>query len=152
MNSNKYYKYSNIFREKCAEVFITNQIAEYQRHAIKNQRNSAHCNTSASFRAKRLSPETMNPKPLQTSNRLLMENFKHNYNRLFFQHLERVTESNTISLELHTASSKSISHAEQYLAAPQLTLEEVTETYQRFTSQIEIRDHVPIPALQMKLK
>ena len=27
----------------------------------KSKKHSAHCNTSASFRAKRLSPETMNP-------------------------------------------------------------------------------------------
>ena len=134
------------------EVFITNQIAEYQRHAIKKIKETKRTlQYQRLIQSQKTIPRDYEPKPLQTSNRLLMENFKHNYNRLFFQHLERVIESNTISQELHTASSKSISHTEQYLAAPQLTLEEVTETYQRFTSQIEIRDHMPIPALQMKL-
>ena len=72
------------------------------------------------------------------------------YDNLFFQYLNKVIESNTISLELHKAALNSvIIQTEQELVSSQLQTDEKVQMYYKFTSENNIQDRTPIPALQV---
>ena len=94
-------------------------------------------------------PKTYTPRLLQTINNQLTETFLKEYHTLFFQHLNKVIENN-ISLELHSAAVNSIvAQVEQELATSGLETKAIAEMYHTFTSENNVQNHTPIPALQM---
>lgn len=103
--------------------------------------------------AEKTIPKAYIPRLLQTTNNQLTETFLNEYHTLFFQHLNKVIENNTISLELHSAALKSIiTHIEQELATSGLESRAVAVIYHKFTTENNLQNRTPIPTLQMIIK
>ena len=135
------------------EKFLTTQSLEYQKHVTHIRELETTLQYQHLIQSQKTIPKVYTPKPPQTSNPLLTEKFKQEYCNLFFHQLERAIESNSISLELHRAASKSIvTQTEQHLASLNLTPDDVTEMYHQFISQNNIKEHTPLPAIQMVMK
>ena len=67
------------------------------------------------------------------SNSMLMADFEQKYERLFFEHLDKVITRDNITLELTNAAIQNIlAQTETYLASLQAAPQTVTQLYQTF--------------------
>ena len=83
---------------------------------------------------------------------MLMTDFEQKYERLFFEHLDKVITSDNITLELTNAAIQNIlAQTETYLASLQAAPQTVTQLYQTFLTNNHITDREPLPMLQRKL-
>lgn len=132
------------------EVFLVNQTTECQKHRKHVEELERTLQHQRRILTEKSIPKIYTPKQLQTSNNQLTEKFMQDYGDLFFQHLNKVIESNTISLELHKAALNSvIMQTEQKLVSSQLQTDEKVKRYYEFMSDNNIQEHIPIPALQV---
>lgn len=100
-------------------------------------------------------PRKYKPQVVMTtvrSNSTLTTDFEQKYERLFFEHLDKIITSDNITLELTNATIQSIlAQTETYLASLQAPPQEVTQLYQTFLASNHITDREPLPILQRKL-
>ena len=132
--------------------FLEKQSTEYQTclEALRNVR--ATLEHQQNIEISRIIPKKYQPKLLKTSEPTLMEEFRQNYNDLFFQQLERAITSNTIELSLLESRSASIlTQTEDYLSTLSLPPEDIKILYNKFLRENGIENHTPLPVLQSKV-
>ena len=100
-------------------------------------------------------PRKFKPQTVMTTvqpNSTLTIDFEQKYERLFFEHLDKIITSDNITLELTNAAIQNImAQTETYLASLQAPPQTVTQLYQTFLANNHITDREPLPILQRKL-
>ena len=99
-------------------------------------------------------PRVYRPKMMTTTqpNSTLTDEFKRKYERLFFDHLDKVITSDNITLELTNAAIQNIlEQTETYLASLEASPQATTDLYDTFLTNNHITDRQPLPILQRKL-
>ena len=100
-------------------------------------------------------PRKFKPQKVMTTiqpNSTLTTDFEQKYERLFFEHLDKIITSDNITLELTNAAIQNImAQTETYLASLQAPPQTVTQLYQTFLANNHITDREPLPILQKKL-
>lgn len=82
----------------------------------------------------------------------LTDDFNRKYERLFFDHLDKVIKADTITLELTKSRKDSIlAQTETYLSTLPVSPQTLSDLYQHFLTMNKITDHTPLPVLQAKL-
>lgn len=132
------------------EDLLANHRKEIQNHQKSIKELEYTLEYQRLMRTEKTIPKAYTPRLLQTTNNQLTETFLKEYHALFFQHLNKVIENNSINLELHSAALNSIiTQAEQELATSGLETKVIAEMYYTFTSENNLQNHTPIPVLQM---
>ena len=72
---------------------------------------------------------------------------------MFFEHIERVITSDSISMEIAEAAISSIlSQTETHLSSTSMPPQLLTEIYHKFLADNHVTNHTPLPILQTKLQ
>ena len=75
------------------------------------------------------------------------------YEQLFFEHVEKIVTSNSISLEITKAAINNIlTQTESYLSSVSVPPQILTEIYYKFLAENHVTNHIPLPVLQTKLQ
>ena len=100
-------------------------------------------------------PRKYKPPTVMTAiqpNSTFTADFEQKYEQLFFDHLDKIITSDSITLELTNAAIQSIlAQTETYLASLQAPSQRITQLYQTFLTSNHITDREPLPILQRKL-
>ena len=132
--------------------YIEAQSSEYQKYLTKTKDLESIIHHQQNMLNQKSIPNVYQPKPLKTDNFRLVEEFNKKYESLFTEHLNKVTTSNIINLEIHRAAMNSIvAQTEHYLCSLPLPQEEISTTYYKFLANNNIHHHIPSPELQAKL-
>ena len=132
--------------------YIEAQSSEYQKYLTKTKDLESTIHHQQNMLNQKIIPNVYQPKPLKTDNFRLVEEFNKKYESLFTEHLNKVTTSNIINLEIHRAAMNSIiAQTEHYLCSLPLPQEEISTTYYKFLANNNIHHHIPSPELQAKL-
>lgn len=132
--------------------FLEAQSKEYQAclEALKNV--TATLDHQQNIQISRTIPKQYQPKLLKASKPTLMEEFRKNYNDLFFQQLEKAIASNIIEQSLLKSRLASIlTQAEQYLSTLPLPPEDIKMLHNKLLLDNGIENHTPLPELQSKI-
>ena len=91
-------------------------------------------------------PTTMKP------NIPLTDDFNRKYEKLFFDHLDKVITNDTLTLELTKSRIDNIlTQTETYLSSLQISPHTLSDLYHQFLTNNHITHHTPLPVLQAKL-
>jgi hypothetical protein len=132
--------------------FLEAQSKEYQacHEALKNV--AATLDHQQNIQTSRMIPKQYQPKLLKTPKPTLMEEFRKNYNDLFFQQLEKAITSNVIERSLLESRLASIlAQAEQHLSTLPLPPKDIQMLHNKFLLDNGIENHTPLPELQSKI-
>ena len=120
---------------------------EYQSHLTQIKKLENAIEQQQKMMMHKTIPKAYRPQVLTTvnRNRSIVEDFNKNFEKLFFQHLERVQTSNTISLEIEKGHLTSVLHrVDDYLSKLKTTPDHIARLYDHFTIQNHVVREIPI--------